>query len=112
MPLQYLFDEHLRGTLPQVVIRVARREGVEIDLTQVGDVPELPFGTPDPVLIRWAELNDHVIISHDCTTLPGFLSQHLRAGRHSPGIFIARRPLNIALAEWLVIAAHASDPAE
>lgn len=24
MPLRYLVDEHLRGTLPQVVVRVAR----------------------------------------------------------------------------------------
>ncbi len=52
MPLRYLVDEHLRGTLSQVVIRVARREGFDIDVIQVGDVPDLSFGIGDPELIR------------------------------------------------------------
>ena len=108
MPLRDLIDEHLRGVLPQV----ARREGFHVDLLQVGDLPELPLGISDPELIRWAESDDRIIVSHDCTTLPDHLAAHLRAGAHSPGIFIARRPLNVALAEFLVLAAFASDPDE
>jgi hypothetical protein len=112
MPLRYLVDEHLRGTLALVAIRVARREGFEIDLVQVGDVPDLPLGTTDRDLIRWAALNDRIIVSHDCATLPNHLREHLAAGGHSPGIFIARRPLNVVLAEWIVLAAYASDAQE
>lgn len=112
MPLRYLFDEHLRGTLPQVVVRVARREGFEVDVVQVGDLPSLPLGLSDPQLITWAESNERIIVSYDCTTLPTHLKRHLDSGGRSPGIFIARRPSSVALAEWLVLAAYASDPEE
>lgn len=112
MPLRYLVDEHLRGTLPQVVVRVARREGFGIDIVQVGDVLDLPLGVDDPKLIRWAALNDRIIVSHDCATLPEHLRSHLASGGRSPGVFIVRRPLNVALAEWLVLAAYVSDPGE
>lgn len=90
MALRYLFDEHLRGTLPQVVVRQARRYGFLVEVEQVGAPPGLPLGTPDAELIRWAEANDWVLVSRDVRTLPVHLERHLAAGGHSPGIFIAR----------------------
>ena len=112
MPLRYVFDEHLRGTLPHAVLRAARRQGYAINVVQVGDVPGLPLGSSDPHMLRWAESNTRIIVSLDSATLPGHLRAHLAAGRQSPGVFIARRPLNIALAEWLVLLAFGTEPDE
>jgi hypothetical protein len=112
MPLRYLFDEHLRGTLPEAVSRRAWRLGYSVDVVQVGDAADLPLGTQDPEMLRWAEAESRVIVSLDSRTLPGHLASHLAAGRHSPGVFIARRPLNVALAEWLVLLAFATEPGD
>ena len=112
MGLRYLFDEHLRGALPEAAVRVAARHGFAIDVVQVGDPIDLPLGTSDPEILRWAEEHDCILVSHDTKTLPEHLAEHLAAGGHSPGVFIARRPLNVTLAEWLVLAAFASDPSE
>jgi hypothetical protein len=78
----------------------------------VGDLPEIPLGTTDPDLIRWPAANDSIIISLDSATLPKHLREHLLAGSYSPGIFIVRGLLNTVLAEWLVLAAYASEPGE
>ena len=112
MALRYLFDEHLRGTLPQVVIRSARRQVFVINVVQVGDVPDVPLGSSDPQLLRWAEINDRILISHDSATLPTHLAEHMASGRHSPGVFIVRSPFNATLADWLVLIAFASEPDE
>ena len=73
---------------------------------------DLPLGTSDSDLIRWAEADDRIIVSLDSRTLPARLAEHLAAGAHSPGVFIARRPINAAFAEWLVLLANASEPEE
>jgi hypothetical protein len=112
MGLRYLFDEHLRGALPEAVVRLAARHGFVIDVVQVGDAVDLPLGTSDLDILRWAEEHGRIVVSHDTKTLPEHLAEHLAAGRHSPSVFIARRPLNLALAEWLVLAAFASDAPE
>ena len=112
MALRYLFDEHLRGTLPQVVVRQPRRHGFTVEVEQVGKAPDLPLGAPDAELIRWAEANNWVLVSRDVRTLPGHLERHLAAGGHSPGIFVTRGRLNVELAEWLVLLAFASNPDE
>lgn len=112
MPLRYLFDEHLRGTLPDAVVRWARREGYVLDVMQVGEVADVPLGMPDPELLRWAEADGRIVVSLDTATLPGHLAAHVASGGQSPGVFIARRPIGPALAEWLVLAAFASEPAE
>ncbi len=81
-------------------------------MSQVGDVPDLPLGAHDLELLRWAEAEDRIIVSLDSATLPGHLAAHVAAGGQSPGLFIARRPFGATLAEWLVLAAFASDPQE
>ena len=66
----------------------------------------------DPDLIRIADTMGRVIISLDAQTLPGHLAEHLAAGGSSAGIFILRRPLNISVANDLVLIAFASEPEE
>ena len=83
-----------------------------MDVVQVGDPTDLPLGTSDSDLIRWAEAEDRIIVSLDSRTLPTHLAEHLAAGGNSPGVFIARRPITAAFAEWLVLLAYASEPEE
>ena len=52
-----------------------------------------------------------MIVSHDGSTLPTHLTDHLHAGNHCPGIFIVKRRTSIPqVIEWLVEAAYHSDP--
>jgi hypothetical protein len=76
---------------------------------RVGDLPDLPLQTPDPLIIAWAEQAGRILLS----SIPGHLLDHLRSGRHSPGIFIVRANINLPVAvEAMVIVAHASDSSE
>lgn len=112
MSLRYVFDEHLRGVLPETVRRRAQREGYSLDVAEVGDESGPPLGILDPDLLIWAEGNQRILVSRDTNTLRGHLKEHLKGGRHSPGVFIVREPLNLALADWLVLMAFASSPDE
>jgi Domain of unknown function (DUF5615) len=112
MPLAYVFDEHLPGALWKA-IQQHNAAGVDpVDAVRVGDPPGLPRGTKDPALLQWAEQAGRILLSFDKKTLPGHLTDHLQAGHHSPGIFLIRRRATIPqVVAFLVLAAHASDPA-
>lgn len=112
MPLQYLIDEHLRGTLAVILARLARRDGLEIDIMQVGDVEGPALGCPDEELLRWSEVNEQILVSRDRRTLPEHLARHLSIGHGSPGIILLRDQSLTRLAEHLLVVAHASDPSE
>ena len=110
MPIGFVLDENCRGP----AIRTHNRRGTDtIDVVRVGDLPDLPLQTPDPLIIAWAEQAGRILLTYDESSIPGHLLDHLRSGRHSPGVFIVRA--NIALpvvVEAMVIVAHASDSSE
>jgi len=82
-------------------------------MVQVGDPPDLPRGSEDPDILIWAEREDRILVSSDLSTLPNFLSDHLQAGRHSPGVFLIRRGTTLKEGvESLMLAAYASEPWE
>ncbi len=112
MPLSYLIDENLRGTLVIALIRVANRYGLSMDVKQVGDDQVPPLGTLDPELLIWAEANKRILISQDRRTLGGHLISHLAQGHVSDGIFITRAMPLVEIADYLVLVAFASDPVE
>lgn len=112
MSLRYVFDEHLRGVLPETVRRRAQNQGYTLDVAEVGDESGPPLGILDPDLLIWAEAHDRILVSRDTNTLRVHLEEHLASGRHSPGVFIVREPLNVALADWLVLMAFATSPDE
>jgi hypothetical protein len=90
MPLSYVLDEHLRGPLWRAILQ-HHALGVEpIDALRVGDVPDLPLGTLDPDPLLWAERTGRILLTRDESTMPAYLTNHLQAGRHSPGVFILR----------------------
>lgn len=113
MALRYVFDEHLRGPLWNLVTR-HNRNGVDpIDVVRVGDADAVPLGTNDPELLHWAEQEGRILVSEDRRTMSGHLTEHLASGRHSPGVMTLKAavPLRDVL-EFLVLAAYASEPAE
>jgi hypothetical protein len=112
MAIQYVLDEHMRGRLFRS-IQSHNAGGINpIDVVQVGDPPDLPLGTPDPDLLLWAEQHGRILITRDVNMLPAHLADHLRAGHHSPGIFVIRDKSKVAdIIVTLVLIAHAGDPA-
>src|SRR5688572_23853840 len=82
-----------------------------LDVVEVGDPTDLPKGTPDPDILVWAERTGRVVVSVDYTTMPGHLADHLRAGRHLPGLLPPRpgKSVAVVVAELAVIA-HAEHP--
>lgn len=114
MPPRYLLDENLRGGGLWQAIQQHNGRGVDVlDVVRVGDLPDLPLGLADPDVLSWAEANGRVFVSLDRRTLPGHLATYLRAGRHSPGIFLIRAGSMLAdLLNTLVLAAYAGNPVE
>src|SRR5712692_6657376 len=91
MALRFLLDEHLRGAMSGA-IQQHNAAGVDpIDTVRVGDPQDLPLGSVDPDILVWAEREGRILVSLDKRTLPGYLAQHLQAGRHALGILIIRQ---------------------
>ena len=82
-----------------------------LDVVRVGDPPDLPLGCDDPTILAWAEREQRILISRD-EQLPKRLADHLGAGHHSPGVFLARQAPYAEIIEFLVCRAYASEPAE
>jgi hypothetical protein len=91
MPIRFLLDENLPVRLWSAIVRQNPPGLAPIDVIRVGDPPDLPLGTQDPDILIWAEGEGRILVSEDLNTLPLFLDDHLRAGRHSPGIFLIRQ---------------------
>ena len=113
MPLRFLLDENLRGPMWDALQHHNATGAYTVDVLRVGDSLAPPLRTPDKDLLIWTEHADRVLVTLDKNTMPGHLSAHLRAGRHSPGVFLVRLNCTLArAASFVVAAAYASDPAE
>lgn len=113
MLLGFLLDENQRGLLWRA-LRRHNRSGVHaLDVARVGDPPDLPLGSGDPEILRWAEREGRILVSFDKTTMATHLADHLQAGRHSPGVFMLRRGSRLSLVvAHLALVAYASEPWE
>lgn len=81
----FLLDEHIDPD----VIDAVRRVEPSIQVRLVGwddDVPQKQ--TPDPDLLVFAEREQAALVTFDKTTMPGHVTDHLAAGRHTWGVFI------------------------
>lgn len=112
MPLRFVHDELLRGPLWRAIGHHNVAGAYPIDAVRVGDPPDLPLRTQDPDLLIWSEREGRIIVSNDRRTLPAFLTQHLHAGQHSPGIIMIRTGFSLGqLVFELALIAHTGDPA-
>ena len=111
--IAFVLDEHYRGKVARILRSPTRSTGLDIDIVCVGDVPDLPRGTPDEDLLIWAEREGRVVVCRDRATMPGHFHAHLAAGRHSPGVFCVRPKTTVAKLhvelELIVIAGDADD---
>lgn len=111
--LRFLLDEHLRGPLWSAIQRHNTQGGLLIDAVRVGDPSDLPLGSVDPSILLWAERENRILITEDVRTMPGHLSDHLRAGHQSPGVFVVSIGFSIGqLLSYLELIAHAGDPVD
>jgi hypothetical protein len=114
MPLRFLLDEDLRGkALWQAIRRYNSANADTIDVTRVGDSADLPLGAKDPDVLIWAEWRGRILLSRDESSMKTHFVNHLRAGRHSPGLFLVRKGSRLLeVVDFLVAAAYASEPAD
>jgi hypothetical protein len=111
--LRYVVDEDSRGVLWRAIRRHNGSSSLLLDARRVGDEPDLPLGTEDPQILTWAERENRVVVSADRKTLVGHLAAHLKAGHHSPGLFIVLPGARASSVVWfLMAAAYASEPGE
>jgi hypothetical protein len=111
-PLRFVLDEHMRGRLWRAIQNHNAKGGLPLDVTQIGNPPDLPRGTLDPDLLTWAERYDRLVISHDRSTMFGHLTDHLAAGRHSPGVVLLRSKNIPDIISDLEVITYASIPGE
>jgi hypothetical protein len=111
--VRFLVDEQLRGQLWHALAWHNLRGAYPLDVVRVGDPADLPQGTTDPDVLVWAEREGRILVSADRRTLLGHFTDHLRAGRHSPGLFLLR-PLSSLpqIVDFLVAVAYASEASE
>ncbi len=113
MDIRFLVDEQLRGQLWHALARHNLLGAYPLDVVRVGDPADLPLGTTDPDLLVWAEREGRTLVSADRRTILSHFEDHLRAGRHSPGLFLLR-PLSSLpqIIDFLVAVAYASEASE
>src|SRR5437660_288639 len=111
MPLSFLLDENQRGLLWQALQQHNALGLYPVDAVRVGDPPDLPLGSTDPNILRWAEREGRLIVSEDRSTMRTFLALHLQAGGHCPGLLLLRpRAVVSQVVFALALIAHAADP--
>ena len=110
--MRFILDEHLRGPL-WVAVQQHNAAGLHtIEVTRVGDPPDLPLGSTDPQILLWAEREGRVLVSADRNSMSAHLARHLAAGRGSPGVFVLLPKWTLPQGvDYLVAFAYAGDPA-
>lgn len=78
----YLLDEHV----PRALRTRLRRVETGIRVYAVGDDDAPSKSTPDPDLLTWIEVHDCLLVTNNRVSMPKHLADHLRNGRHVPGI--------------------------
>jgi hypothetical protein len=81
--LQYLFDENVDGAL----VAAMRQRDEALIIWAIGDPGAPKHGTLDPDILIWCEEHDFVLVTNNRRSMPLHLADHLRGGRHMPGIF-------------------------
>src|ERR1022692_1841420 len=113
MALRYLLDENARGVLWHAIVRHNANSAEPLDVVCVGDLDDLPLASSDPDILRWADREGRILVTFDYHTMPAYLIDLLRAGRHLPGMFLIRRRSRIRdVVAWLALAAQSGDDDE
>ncbi len=87
----FLLDEHLPKWWRREIVRLA--PGVQV--WRVGDHGAPPLRSPDPILLEWCEVQGCVLLTDNRKSMPVHLADHVRQGRHLPGIFRVEARANV-----------------
>jgi len=111
---RFLLDQCIPHQLAMAIMSWnAAHPALAIDFVLVGQPDDLPLGTRDPEILRWAERNHRVVVTTDYNTMPGHLTDHVAAGRHLAGMLLPRAEATLPqLVESLVVIAVAGIPGD
>jgi hypothetical protein len=110
---KFLLDECVEAVLLDLIVMHNHQSAQRVEAIRVGDRADLPLGTSDPDMLRWAENNGYIIVSRDVSTLRTHFGDHLAAGGHCPGLFLIRASADChAVVELLAVASDSDDPWE
>jgi hypothetical protein len=97
---------------PEVRVQLQKKQP-EIEVVVIGDSGVPPKSTPDPVILEWIERNNYILVTNNRRTMPEHFRNHLKTGRHVPGILIFRKKYAIRpILEMLEMIWVASDAEE
>ncbi|RMI07081.1 MAG: hypothetical protein D6681_07940 [Calditrichaeota bacterium] len=107
--IKFLLDEHVNPRLKRAVKKIFP----EITIWMIGDPGAPSKSSKDPEILLWCEAHDFVLITNNRATMPVHLKNHLKKGKHVPGIFILNPNMSLAeTAEELALIWAASDMEE
>jgi hypothetical protein len=106
---QYLFDEHV----PPAFAAQLRSRSPDLTVWVIGDSGAPIRGTLDPDVLVWCEQHGFVLVTNNRRSMPVHLEDHLRAGRHSPGILTIKPDMGIGeTLDELILVAELALPAD
>ena len=80
--IRFLADEDLNGR----IVRGLLLRSHDLDLVRVQDVGL--SGADDDTILKWADDNGRILLTHDARTMPKHVRKRLADGFHLPGIMI------------------------
>ena len=83
----YLIDENTPHAIRDGLL--LRQPDIEVRI--VGEDLAPPLGTKDPEILDWIECEGLILVTMNRSTMPVHLKDHLKSGKHVPGIFVLRR---------------------
>lgn len=103
--IRFAADENFNND----ILRAIWRLNPTIEITRVQDTPASGFD--DSHLLDWLEQENLILLTHDVNTIPKHVSDHLKLGKHSPGIFLVHldTPISPLVKDILLIAKCSSD---
>ncbi|MBC8459060.1 MAG: DUF5615 family PIN-like protein [Deltaproteobacteria bacterium] len=107
--IRYLIDEDTTHAIRDGLLR--RQPNIEIQV--IGGYLAPLLGTKDPEILNWTEREEYILISSNRRTMPRHLRDYLKAGGHTPGIFLLRRKATLRdIIEDLLLVWEAGAPQE
>ena len=106
---RFLLDEDID---PEVRVQLQKKQP-KIEVLVIGDPGAPSKSTSDPVILKWIERYNYILVTNNRRTMPDHFQNHLKTGGHVPGILIFRKKYAIRpILEMLEMIWAASDAEE
>jgi hypothetical protein len=86
--MRFLTDENFDND----VLRALQKLHPAADIVRAQDV-EI-YQADDPAVLKWAALEERVLLTHDVKTMPRYAYEHMAAGLRMPGIVEIHRKIS------------------